>query len=280
MNKYLLGLLLLGYLVVIGVYAQSESGESSESSGEDSESSGEDSEGSSSEGENDSSNVGDSAYFVDYFYFDAAMEYYVPNPYPLDMCVPYMLDSTKYVKYSCETNNLVMKYVSTDSSCSNMTVDSWYFVNSSAPGDINSFQCLGSANYIGLKAYCGLSNQKTIYTVPGVCYYDSSNPTVVARWTCNFDDSIEFSMYTDSQCTTRNTDTAPFVFDSESCERLWSTAITGNADVNITIGTGTDFMCYDVSTRVPTSAPTEEASSMMISAFVGLLVGSLSSLLQ
>jgi len=266
MNKYLLGLLLLGYYAVIHVYAQESEGEG-ESTGE-------------SEGEGvDTSNVGDSSYFVDYFYLGESMEKSVPNPYPVDMCCPYSLDTEKYVKYECETNNLVMKYISTDSLCSNMTVDSWYFVNSSIPGDIHSFQCIGQASYIGLKAYCGLSNEKTILTVPGVCYFDTSNEGAVARWTCNYDDSVEYGMFSDIECVTISSTVPAVVYDSSTCEQLWDSTTTGTVDVNITIGTGDDFMCYEVNTRAPTSSPTE-SGSMMVSALVAMFVGSLSSLLQ
>jgi len=266
MNKYLLGLLLLGYYAVIHVYAQ-ESESEGESTGE-------------SEGEVDTSNVGDSSYFVDYFYFGESMESSVPNPYPVDMCCPYSLDTEKYVKYECETSNLVMKYISTDSSCTNMTVDSWYFVNSSIPGDIHSFQCIGQANYIGIKAYCGLSNEKTVYTVPGVCYFDTSNEGAVSRWTCNIDDSVDFTVFTDIDCATFSTTIPSVIFDSSTCEQLWDSVTTGNVAVNITLGTGDDFMCYDVNTRPPTSTPVEPAGSVMVSALVALFVGSLSSLLQ
>jgi len=263
MNKYLLGLLLLGY-VVMNVHAQeSESESEGENTGE-------------SEGES-TTNVGDSSYFVDYFFFDEAMENYVPNPYPVDKCVPYSLDAEMYVKYECETNNLVMKYVSKDSACSNMTVDSWFFANSSTPGDIHSFQCFGEANYVGIKAYCGLENEKTFYIVPGICYYDSSNQNNVARWTCNYDDSMEFALFSDTQCTTSQ-GVPPFVYDSSTCETLWTSTITGNSQVNATISTGDDFLCYDVYTRMPTSSPT--AGSVMASAFIALLVGSMSLLLQ
>jgi len=180
-----------------------------------------------SEGEVDTSNVGDSSYFVDYFYLGESMENSVPNPYPVDMCCPYSLDTEKYVRYECETNNLVMKYISSDPTCTNMTVDSWYFLNSSMPGDVHSFQCIGQANYIGLKAYCGLSNEKTIYTVPGVCYFDTSDESAVARWTCNYDDSVELGMFSDTECASFSTND-PAVYDSSTCEQLWDSTITGN----------------------------------------------------